>query len=83
MTAWTSHWLKAATEAAMLSALESAGYVVDGEIRQASHTHCLDIIGSIPGKAGYHANLRVIGEAPEALSSVTIARPANPVRVWA
>lgn len=80
---WATHYLRAADQATLLSALDTAGYVTSGIVSQASHTHSLDIIGAIAGKAGYHANLAVIGGIPGALASVTIARPANPVRVFA
>lgn len=71
----------------LTEALEAAGLMIEtdkGRIpSQASHTHALDIIGALPGKAGYHANLKVTGEPHPALASVTIAAPDNPMRVWA
>lgn len=85
---WTTLYLRAPTEAALLSALDAAGLMTNDEggnriPAQASHSHALDVIGILPGKAGYHANLRVSGEPHEALASVTIEAPGNPMRVWA
>lgn len=80
---WSTLYLRAADEAALLSALDAAGLMSEEGPRIASHTHALDIIGSIPGKAGYHANLGVTGEPHAALAGISIARPAAPVRVWA
>lgn len=84
---WNTHWLRATAEAAMLSALDAAGLIGEDEDGnsiplQASHTHALDVIGALPGKAGYHANLRVGGTAHPALADVTIAQPATPQRRW-
>jgi len=76
-------YLRATTEAALLSALDAAGLVGEGGPIQVSHTHALDVIGALPGKVGYHANLRITGEPHAALASVTIAEPDNPMRVWA
>lgn len=80
-------YLRAPTEADMLEALEAARLMVDTDEgrtpKQASHTHALDIIGEIPGKVGYHANLRIVGDVPAAIQSITIPAPAKPARVWA
>ena len=76
-------FLRAPSEASLLEALTSAGLMGEEGPIQASHTHALDVIGTIPGKAGYHANLRVVGQAHAALAGVTIAAPAEPKRVWA
>lgn len=78
-----SLFLRAPDEATLLSALDAAGLMGEEGPLTASHTHALDIIGSLPGKAGYHANLRIVGEPHEALASVTIPEPDNPMRVWA
>ena len=67
----------------MLSALDAAGLMGEEGPKQASHTHALDIIGIIPGKSGYHANLAVSGQPHAALAGITIARPGNPVRIFA
>ena len=76
-------FLRAPSEASLLEALTQAGLMGEEGPIQASHTHALDVIGIIPGKAGYHANLRVSGEPHPALASVTIAAPVQAMRVWA
>lgn len=85
---WRTHYLRTATEAEMLAALDAAGLMGDDETgnrapMQASHTHALDIIGAIPGKSGWHANLRIVVDLHEALAAVEIEEPGQPVRVWA
>lgn len=85
---WATHYLRAATEAEMLAALDAAGLISDDETgnrapMQASHAHALDIIGAIPGKGGWHANMRIVGDLHAALAAVEIEEPGQPVRVWA
>jgi hypothetical protein len=74
-------YLRAANEAAIDAALESAGL---GDFAEGL---ALDRIGDVPGATGYHANLRLLFEpTPEQLGdldAVTISAPAQPYRVWA
>jgi len=44
----------------------------------------LDVIGEIPGRSGFHANLRVMDDDMDVSSlDPYVVNPANPVRVWA
>ena len=82
-------YLKAADALELYAYLESAGVVArgeDGPHVTDGHKYALDVIGEIPDKAGYHANLRVIDASnfdAETLAAVTIDTPDNPVRGWA
>lgn len=87
----TDIFLRTATRALMVEALEAAGLMTTDESgnaipRQASHGHALDVIGALAGAEGYHANLRLFGPDAEtiaaALSTVTIPAPVNPRVVW-
>jgi hypothetical protein len=83
-------------EAIGMAALEAAGLLTeDGDPITASHTHALDVIGTISiggeyddeGEVitpptlldGWHINY--IGELPDGWEEYVV-RPANPVRVW-
>ena len=82
-------YLKAADATKLYAALKSAGVVVEGEDGwhvSDGHKYALDVIGEIPDKVGYHANLRVIDASnfnAEMLANITIDVPSNPVRGWA
>ena len=84
-------------EATGMAALEAAGLLnEDGELITASHTHSLDVIGTItrggewddegnvitPPETldGWHLNYQ--GELPDGWEEFAVY-PANPVRVWA
>jgi hypothetical protein len=84
-------------EATCIAALDAAGLVnEDGGYITASHTHALDVIGTIsrggewdeegnvitPPEVleGWHVNYR--GELPDGWDAYA-ARPEQPVRVWA
>ena len=84
-------------EATGLAALEAAGLLTeDGEYITASHTHSLDVIGTITRGGewddegnvitlpevldGWHLNYQ--GELPEGWEEFAVY-PANPVRKWA
>jgi hypothetical protein len=90
------YYLKAADEAALYAALESAG-VLDAE-RMVCTGYALDIIGTIHEPTGrrdaegnpltapipgYHANLRGELSAEQAAMLPVIDTPGKPVRVWA
>ena len=82
-------YLKAADALELYAYLDSAGVTVQGEEGPAvsdGHKFALDVIGEIPDKVGYHANLRVIDASnfdAGMLASITIDAPSNPVRGWA
>lgn len=81
-------YLKAADAKKLYAALKSAGVVVEGEDGwhvSDGHKYALDVIGEIPDKAGYHANLRVLDAAFDSalLAAIAIEAPASPVRGWA
>lgn len=82
-------YLKAADALELYAYLDSAGVTVrgeDGPCIADGHKYALDVIGEIPDKVGYHANLRVIDASnfdAEMLASITIDAPSNPVRGWA
>lgn len=84
-------------ELTALNALEAAGlFTEDGDLITASHSHCLDVIGTItrggewdeegnvitPPEVldGWHVNYQ--GELPDDWDAYAVY-PANPVRVWA
>ena len=84
-------------EATGMAALEAAGLLnEDGELITASHTHSLDVIGTITRGGewddkgnvitqpetldGWHLNYQ--GELPDGWEEFTVT-PAAPVRVWA
>jgi len=84
-------------EATGMTALEAAGLLnEDGELITASHTHSLDVLGTIirggewddednvitPPEVldGWHVNYQ--GELPEGWEAYAVF-PQNPVRVWA
>jgi hypothetical protein len=85
----TDHFLKFPTESAMLDALRPLGmtYTDDEQVEhasQGSHQFALWVVGEIPGKDGWHVNLRVIDEAFDVSSlEVFCVHPAAPVCVWA
>lgn len=81
-------YLKAADVLELYAYLESAGVTVRGEDGHGiadGHKYALDVIGEIPDKTGYHANLRVLDAAfdPATLAAITIDAPSEPVRGWA
>lgn len=81
-------YLKAADALELYAYLESAGVTVRGENGHGiadGHKYALDVIGEIPDKTGYHANLRVFDTAfdPATLAAITIDVPNNPARGWA
>lgn len=81
-------YLKASSVMELYAYLELAGVTVQGEegpVVSDGHKYALDVIGEIPDKVGYHANLRVLDAAfdPATLTAITIDAPANPVRGWA
>ena len=82
-------YLKAADALELYAYLDSAGVTVrgeDGPVVADGHKFALDVIGTIPDRDGYHANLRVINASDfdaKLLASITIDPPANPVRGWA
>ena len=79
--------LRFTDEAAMLSALRSVceAHTIDGVEQIAdSEKYALDIVGEIPGRSGFHANLRVMDDDMDVSSlDPYVVFPANPVRVWA
>jgi hypothetical protein len=87
------HFLKFPTESAMLDALRPLGMTYtepteDGadlveRASQGSHQFALWEVGEIPGKDGWHVNLRVIDEAFDVSSlEVFCVHPQFPVCVW-
>lgn len=82
-------YLKAADALELYAYLDSAGVTVrgeDGPHVSDGHKYALDVIGEIPDKIGYHANLRVIDASnfdAGMLANITIDAPSNPVRGWA
>jgi hypothetical protein len=82
-------YLKASSVMELYAYLELAGVTVrseDGHGTADGHKYALDVIGEIPDKVGYHANLRVIDASnfdAGMLASITIDAPSNPVRGWA
>ncbi|MEI8397089.1 MAG: hypothetical protein WCF85_20385 [Rhodospirillaceae bacterium] len=85
-------YLRAPDEATLTTALLNAGVLVPCENGDVIAPGCaLDVIGTIYQQVGdvmepipgWHANLRVEGDAPAGMESVTIERPNKPWRVWA
>lgn len=55
-----------------------------GHISQGTHQYALDEFGEIPGKEGYHINLRVIDpEFDVSAMEPYQVFPQQPVRIWA
>ena len=79
-----THFLKFPDEATALNALDTAGFIADGQIITASHAHALDVVGEIVRGdeilPGWHVNF--IGELPDRLKQY-IVTPNHPVRVFA
>lgn len=86
-----THYLRFPNEATGLAALDAAGLLdADGSPITASHTHALNVIGTIytPGDGltspvplpGWHVNY--IGELPEGWAAYAVD-PKQPVRVFA
>jgi hypothetical protein len=84
----TDHYLRFDTPEAMLDALRPLGmtYTDDEQVEhasQGSHQFALWVVGEIPGKDGWHVNLRVIDEAFDVSSlEVFCVHPQFPVCVW-
>ena len=90
----TYHFLKFPTQEAAQDALISVfGVDENGGVLTASHTHALTILGTLyrddtpegeppVAKSGYHANLAIVGDVPEALQAYVIPRPTNPNVVY-
>jgi len=82
-------FLKFATPETMLTALQPLGmtYIdADGNehASQGSHQFALWWVGQIPGKDGYHVNLRVLDPSLDVESLLEYqVNPRNPVCVWA
>lgn len=64
-----------------MAALDAAGLLDDdGAPLVASHTHALDVIGTIPDLNGWHVNY--IGDLPDGWDAYLVT-PEQPVRVFA
>jgi hypothetical protein len=85
----TDHFLKFPTESAMFDALRPLGmtYTDDEQVEhasQGSHQFALWVVGEIPGKDGWHVNLRVIDPDFDVSSLAEYeVSPRNPVCIWA
>jgi hypothetical protein len=76
-----THYLRFPDAVAGMVALDNAGLLDDGlNPITASHSHALDVIGSIDGLAGWHVNY--IGELPDGWDQYLVT-PESPVRVFA
>jgi hypothetical protein len=76
-------YLKTDDEAEMTWALIESG--VWTEDQEPTGVACVDTVGEIEGKPGWHVNLRPMQELSEAqlsLLPILDPAPANPVRVW-
>jgi hypothetical protein len=76
-----THYLRFPDAVAGMAALDDAG-LLDDDLNPitASHTHALDVIGSIDDLAGWHVNY--IGELPDGWDQYLVT-PESPVRVFA
>ena len=89
-----TYFLKASSEAELKDSLAAAGYEMEGQYATRfmladwtpceNHTpgaqrHDVDIVGVVPGQAGYHANLTG-HELHKALVLLQIEPPATPYR---
>ena len=82
----TDLYLKTTTEAEMEEALLGVGILVDvdGDFWPAVGVS-VDVIGPIPGTAGWHVNVRsydLTEDQIDDLTLITIAPPETPYRVW-
>lgn len=82
-------YLRFADQAEMLTVLRPLGmtYTDDEgneQVSQGSHQYAAWVVGEIPGRTGYHLNLRVIDDALD-MSGLESFRvfPPYPVCVWA
>ena len=76
-----THYLRFPNEATGIAALEAAGLLTeDDEPITASHSHALDVIGTIPELIGWHVNY--IGDLPVEWEQYVVT-PEQPVRVFA
>jgi len=76
-----THYLRFPDSVTGMKALDDAGLLDDNlEFITATHTHALDVIGTIPELDGWHVNY--IGELPEGWEGFVVT-PVEPVRVFA
>jgi hypothetical protein len=75
-----THYIRFPDSVTGVKALDDAGLLDDdlGFIT-ATHTHALDVIGTIPELDGWHVNY--IGELPEGWEEFVVT-PVEPVRVF-
>jgi hypothetical protein len=83
------HYLRFPDQPAALAAFAALGmtYTDDEQVEhasQGSHQYALHEVGEIPGKDGWHVNLRVIDEAFDVSSlEAFCVFPTHAVCVWA
>jgi hypothetical protein len=76
-----THFIRFPDAETGMDALEAAGLLTeDGQFITASHSHALDVIGTIPDLNGWHVNY--IGSLPEGWEEFAVT-PEQPVRVFA
>lgn len=73
-------YLRTDTESEMTWALIESG--IWNSDQESTGIACVDIIGEIEGKPGWHVNVRPLGELDVSLLPVLDPAPQNPVRVW-
>lgn len=78
-----THYLKFPDEETARNALDAAGFVADGQVIAASHTHAIDVVGEIVRDGeiftGWHINY--IGNLPQEWEQYVV-NPKNPARMF-
>lgn len=89
---YNDYYLKFVDEAAMLEVINNEGVnypgcFIDVVGKVVDVPAVVDENGKVTAEAtfilGYHVNVRIIGELPDALKPFEIPAPATPARVWA